>query len=61
MAHNEATDCMLDAMFGWKDGKMSKIYNRNAERARLVRQTEERINWDGIGSKLLPADDLKPG
>ncbi len=61
VAHNEATDSMLEAMFGWKDGKTSKIYTRNAERARLARQTVERINWDGIGSKLLPADDVKAG
>lgn len=61
VAHNEATDSMLEAMFGWKDGKTSKIYTRNAERARLARQTVERINWDGIGSKLLPADEVKAG
>ncbi|MQB09580.1 hypothetical protein DXT96_06885 [Agrobacterium sp. ICMP 6402] len=61
VAHNEATDSMLEAMFGWKDGKTSKIYTRNAERARLARQTVERITWDGIGSKLLPADEVKAG
>ncbi|MGU3398825.1 tyrosine-type recombinase/integrase [Brucellaceae bacterium D45D] len=52
-AHNEATDNMLEAMFGWKDAKTSKIYTRSAERARLARQAVSRINWDGIGQKLL--------
>ncbi|TCN30285.1 tyrosine-type recombinase/integrase [Sinorhizobium americanum] len=53
LAHGEATDSMLEAMFGWKDGKTSKIYTRNAERARLARQSVARISWDGIGAKLL--------
>lgn len=57
VAHNEATDSMLEAMFGWKDSKTSKIYTRNAEKARLARQTVEKINWDGIGTKLLPMKD----
>ncbi|KAB2689846.1 tyrosine-type recombinase/integrase [Brucella tritici] len=52
-AHNEATDNMLEAMFGWKDAKTSKIYTRNAERARLARAAVAKINWDGIGQKLL--------
>lgn len=55
-AHNEATDSMLEAMFGWKDAKTSKIYTRNAERARLARQAVSKISWDGIGSKLLAFD-----
>lgn len=61
VAHNEATDSMLEAMFGWKDSKTSKIYTRNAEKARLARQTVEKIKWDGIGTKLLPAADGTDG
>lgn len=30
IAENEATDLMLEGMFGWKDSKTSKIYTRNA-------------------------------
>lgn len=56
-AHNEATDSMLEAMFGWKDGKTSKIYTRNAERARLARQAVAKIDWDGVGAKLLAASE----
>lgn len=58
-AHNEATDNMLEAMFGWKDAKTSKIYTRNAERARLARSAVARINWDGIGQKLIAPDDAE--
>ncbi|HBF31981.1 tyrosine-type recombinase/integrase [Rhizobium sp.] len=61
VAHNEATDSMLEAMFGWRDSKTSKIYTRNAERSRLARQTVERINWDGVGSQLLPLDEAENG
>ncbi len=53
VAHNEATDSMLEAMFGWRDAKTSKVYTRNADRAPLARQTVARINWDGVGTKLL--------
>jgi integrase len=60
VAHNEATDSMMEAMFGWKDGKTSKIYTRNAERARLSRQTVAKIQWDGIGTKLLAIDEDQP-
>ncbi|APY15827.1 tyrosine-type recombinase/integrase [Brucella sp. 09RB8910] len=58
-AHNEATDNMLEAMFGWKDAKTSKIYTRNAERARLARAAVAKINWDGIGQKLLSYGEAK--
>lgn len=55
-AHNEATDSQLDAMFGWKDGKTSKIYTRHAERARLARQAVIKIKWDGVGTHLLTVE-----
>lgn len=61
VAHNEATDNMLEAMFGWRDAKTSKIYTRNAERARLARQTVAKISWDGIGSKLLAPEEADEG
>ncbi len=61
VAHNEATDSMMEAMFGWRDAKTSKIYTRNAERARLARQTVARINWDGIGSRLVSTDEVSQG
>ncbi|KOC77662.1 hypothetical protein AKG10_02435 [Shinella sp. GWS1] len=51
----------MEAMFGWRDAKTSKIYTRNAERARLSRQTVARINWDGIGTKLLVSDEAAEG
>jgi hypothetical protein len=57
VAYNEATDSMLEAMFGWRDAKTSKVYTRNADRARLARQTVARINWDGVGTKLLAIEE----
>lgn len=54
-AHNEATDYMLEAMFGWKDGKTSKIYTRNADHARLARQAVSKINCDGMGTNCSKA------
>ncbi|WP_158279418.1 tyrosine-type recombinase/integrase [Falsochrobactrum shanghaiense] len=56
-AHNEATDNMLEAMFGWRDAKTSKVYTRNAERARLARSAVAKINWDGVGHKLLASGE----
>ncbi|KAA0684581.1 hypothetical protein DTW90_36185 [Neorhizobium sp. P12A] len=60
-AHNEATDTMLEAMFGWKDGKTSKIYTRQADQARLAWAAVEKINWDGIGTKLVDAKEVAEG
>jgi len=54
-AHNEATDSMLEAMFGWRDGKTSKIYTRNAEQARLARMAVANIHWDGLADQMLAA------
>ncbi|MBZ9653502.1 site-specific integrase [Phyllobacterium lublinensis] len=53
MAENEATDLMLEGMFGWKDAKASKIYTRNARRARLARQAVSKIDW-GESGNILP-------
>lgn len=52
-AENEATDRMLDAMFGWRDGKTSQIYTARADRAKLARQAVQKIRWDGVGDQLL--------
>lgn len=57
VAHNEATDNMLESMFGWSGGRTSKIYTRDANRARLARQTVAKINWDGMGTRLLAQDE----
>ncbi|WP_168286540.1 hypothetical protein [Rhizobium laguerreae] len=33
---------MIEAMFAWRDGKTSKIYTKNADRARLAgRRSQE--------------------
>ena len=52
-AHNDATDSMLEALFGWRDGKTSKIYTRNAEQARLARKAVAQIRWDGLTDQMI--------
>lgn len=53
LAESEATDSMLDGLFGWKDGKTSKIYTARKQQAKLARQAIARIDWGEIGN-LLP-------
>lgn len=53
LAHLEATDKMLDGLFGWKDGKTSKIYTAKAEQARLAKAAVAKINWGNLGSDWL--------
>ncbi|WP_185983172.1 hypothetical protein [Aureimonas mangrovi] len=43
---------MLDAVFGWKDGKTSRIYTARADRAKPTRQAVLRIKWDDAGAVL---------
>ncbi|WP_136617011.1 MULTISPECIES: tyrosine-type recombinase/integrase [Mesorhizobium] len=57
IAENEATDSMMDGLFGWDDGKTSKIYTARKQQSRLARQAVERIDWGEIGNVLPhPAD-----
>jgi hypothetical protein len=53
IAENEATDSMMDGLFGWKDAKTSKIYPRQKTQAKLARQAISRIDWGEIGN-ILP-------
>jgi len=56
LAESEATDSMLDGLFGWKDGKTSKIYTARKQQAKLARQAVSRIDWGEIGN-ILPHPD----
>jgi len=56
LAESEATDSMLDGLFGWKDGKTSKIYTARKQQAKLARQAVTRIDWGEIGN-ILPHPD----
>lgn len=53
LAESEATDSMLDGMFGWKDGKTSKIYTARKQQSKLARQAVQRIDWGEI-ENILP-------
>lgn len=57
IAENEATDLMLEGMFGWKDSKTSKIYTRSAQRSKLARQAVAKIDWGSLDS-VLPHPNL---
>lgn len=54
VAENEATDHMLEAMFGWRDAKTSKIYTRKAQRDKLAAQGVDRIDWGDTVNELPP-------
>lgn len=57
LAESEATDSMLDGLFGWKDGKTSKIYTARKQQAKLARQAVARIDWGEIGNILPHPND----
>jgi integrase len=43
-ANNGATEAELEAIFGWKGGKMAALYTREADRARLARQAMSKLS-----------------
>jgi integrase len=43
-AENGATDKELDAIFGWKDGQMSRIYTKNADRVLMAGRAMGKVN-----------------
>lgn len=53
LVENESTDAMLDGLFGWKDGKTSKIYTARRQQSKLARQAVGRIKWGEI-ENILP-------
>jgi integrase len=42
-AENGATEAELDAIFGWTGGRMSAVYTKSANRARLAAQATEKL------------------
>ena len=50
---------MLDAWFGWLDGKTSKIYTRKADRKRLARAAAERMQNANAPHLEAPAQHLR--
>jgi site-specific recombinase XerD len=43
-AENGATEAELDAIFGWTGGRMSSLYTKQANRARLASQAMTKLN-----------------
>lgn len=60
IAENEATDAMLDGLFGWKDAKTSRIYTAKRRQAKLALQAIQRIDWGEMGN-ILPHPDQAVG
>ena len=42
-ANNGATEAELEALFGWRGGRMASLYTRNANRAKLARGAVEKM------------------
>jgi integrase len=45
-ANNGATEAELEAIFGWRGGKMASLYTREADRARLARRAMRKLLLD---------------
>ncbi|WGJ16127.1 tyrosine-type recombinase/integrase [Methylocapsa sp. D3K7] len=43
-ADDGATEAALEAIFGWKGGKMASLYTKNANRARLARENMGKLS-----------------
>lgn len=44
MANNGASEKELDAVFGWKGGRMASLYTRNADRERIALAAAEKLH-----------------
>ena len=42
-ANNGATEAELEAIFGWRGGRMASLYTRNADRVRLAREAMRKM------------------
>lgn len=49
-ANNGATEAELEAIFGWKGGKMAALYTREADRAWLARQAMSKLSLGEKGN-----------
>ncbi|MBY3123393.1 hypothetical protein [Rhizobium laguerreae] len=56
VAHNEATDSMLERCSPGAMERPQNLYEKCRSRP-SGRQTVARINWDGVGTKLLALTD----
>lgn len=56
-AENGATENELDAIFGWKDGQTSRIYTRNASRAKMAERAIDKLDRNESQTSMLPPSD----
>jgi integrase len=53
-ANNGATEAELEAIFGWRGGKMASLYTRSADRARLARRAINKLSREQNASPVSP-------
>jgi hypothetical protein len=51
-ANSGATEAELEAIFGWKGGKMASLYTREADRARLARRAIDKLSRGEKGNAI---------
>lgn len=56
-AENGATEKELDAIFGWRDGQTSRIYTKNADRAKMAKQAMGKLSRNENETSMLPPSD----
>lgn len=47
-AENGATVAELEAIFGWRGGRMASLYTRSADRQRLAKQAMQKLSGRGV-------------
>src|SRR3977135_592665 len=50
-ANNGATEAELEAIFGWRGGRMASLYTRQADRVRLARHAMGKLSRATIGDE----------
>jgi integrase len=58
-ANNGATEAELEALFGWRGGKMAALYTRAADRERLSRQAINKLENDDRTSIPAPKGKVR--
>jgi integrase len=46
LADSGATEAELEAIFGWRGGRMASLYTRNADRIKLAKTGMNKLRYD---------------
>jgi integrase len=58
-ANNGATVAQLNAIFGWSGSKMASHYTANADRARLARESMDKLRNETATKSAAPGDKVR--